>query len=372
MTDTTTETPRNEAGQFASAEPAYGREGLERDAGYVPLPDETKTEAQDDLTVKEAAQRLKELSGPESKIVTHNAGLPANVTMTTEQAGKMLAEAREADAAQADLDDTKAQQKEIDKLRGEKPAEPAPVDSEPDIEKVLANPKVQAAITERVTAAEAQRAQYEAAVADAGKFAAASLFSEIPELVDLPLDQWANAINSMHERDPARARLAYNKLLALGRVEAASHQIKAQKAAREQAEFKAYAARENQRFAELTKGIPAKEMAAIEAHVPKMLAEHGADVAQFLKAVSNQSTFPRATAEALLVKAARYDLMQAQAKNLTRGVPPVPSVQRPGNGAPRGAERGDASLAALNAKFGKSHSLKDAAALLSARRSKGR
>lgn len=370
MNDTTAEAPRNDTGQFESSEPAYGRAGLERAAGYVPL--ETATEeTPDDLTVKEAAEkRLKELSGSESSIVTHTAGLPANVTMSLDQAADALADARGADDAQAEIDGKKAAQKEIDKLRGEKPAAPATsIETEADIEKVLANPKVQAAITERVTAADTQRARYEAAVEDAGKFAAASLFNDIPELADIPLNQWASAINEMHQRDPARARLAYSRLQTLGRVEAANEQIKAQKTARDQNEFKAYAAKENARFAELTRGIPAREMAAIQAHVPKMLAEHGADVRQFLEAVSNQTTFPRASAEALLVKAARYDLLAKAAKAApTRAVPPV---QKPGMAGPRGAERGDASLAALSAKLSKSGSLKDAVALRLAR-SKGR
>src|ERR1700733_1693263 len=114
MTDTTTttEAPRNDAGQFESSEPAYGREGLERAAGLVPL--ETAPEAPEELTKDEAAKRLKELSGPESSIVTHTAGLPPNVTMTLDQAADALADARGADAAQAEIDGTKAEQKAID------------------------------------------------------------------------------------------------------------------------------------------------------------------------------------------------------------------------------------------------------------------
>lgn len=368
MSDTTGEAPRNDSGRFESSEPAYGREGLERAAGYVPM-ETAAEESPDDLTVKEAAERrLKELSGRESSIVTHTAGLPANVTMTLDQAADALGDARGADDAQAEIDGTKAAQKEIDKLRGEKPAAPS-IETEADIEKVLANPKVQAALTERVTAADTQRAHYEAAVADAGKFAAASLFNDLPELADMPPGDWANAINEMHQRDPARARIALSRLQAVARVEAANQQIKAQKTAREQAEFRVYAAKENARFAELTKGIPAKEMAAIQAHVPKMLAEHGADVKQFLEAVSNQTSFPRASAEALLVKAARYDLMRAAAKAVAKHA--VPLVQKPGVAGARGAERTDASLATLNAKLSKSGSLKDAVALRLAR-SKGR
>ena len=370
MTDTTvtTEAPRNDAGQFESTEPAYGREGLERAAGYVPL-ETAPEETPDDLTVKEAAEnRLRELSGSESKIITHTAGLPDNVTMTLDQAADALADARGADDAQAEIDGKKAAQKEVDKLRGEKPAEPK-IETDEDVERVLKSPKVQAAISAKLGEAETQRTHYESAVADAGKFAAASLFGDFPELANIPVQNWVNAIQNMHQREPARAQQAISKLQALARVEAASQQIKAQKTAREQTEFKQYATRENQRFAELTKGIPAKEMAAIEAHVPKRLAKSGANVKQFLDAVSSQTTFPRASAEALLVKAARYDLLMENAK-LPRAVPPVPTVQRPGYSGPR-VNQSDASLASLSAKLSKSGSLKDAVALRLAR-SKGR
>jgi hypothetical protein len=200
--------------------------------------------------------------------------------------------------------------------------------------------------------------------------ALAALFADIPELANLPLTQYQAALTAMSQREPARFRTAMSRLNAVAEVEAASQQLKAKKASRDQAEFKTYAAKEKQRFAELTKDIPAKEMARIEAHVPKILAKHGADVKQFLEAISNQSTFPRATAEALLVKAARYDLLM----ETTRAVParaPVPNVQRPGNGG-RVADRGAADLASLNAKFSKTGNLKDATALLLARRSKGR
>ncbi|MCC8954106.1 hypothetical protein H8B02_11730 [Bradyrhizobium sp. Pear77] len=363
MTDTTELAP-------VTTEPAFGREGLERDAGLVPFKDETKAEPQDDLTKDEAAQRLRELSGPESAIITHTTGLPPNVTLTTDQAAEMLAEARGADRAQAELDDTQAQQAEIDKLRGEKPAEAQQpqIETEIDVDRALASPKVRDAIAERVTAAETQRTQHEAAVAQATNFAVASLFGDFPEFENLPTTEWVNAIQSM---PPGRAHSAISKLQALGRVEAANQQIKAEKTAREQVEFRAYAAKENARFAEMTKGIPAKEMARIEAHIPKMLNASGADVQQFLTAVSNQSTFPRATAEALLVKAARYDLLMETPKPVPAPAP-LPPVQRPGTAAPGGAARGDTNLQALSAKLSRSGSLKDAAALLAAKRSKGR
>jgi hypothetical protein len=379
MTDTTTttEAPRNDAGQFESSEPAYGREGLERAAGYVPMTDENvpvhlRVETPDDLTVKEAAaQRLKELSGSESQIVTHTAGLPANVTMTLDQAADALADARGADKAQAEIDGTKKEQRAIDKLRGEKPAAPAQIETENDVERALANPKIRDAIAERVTAADTQRGNYEASIKEIGKARIAALVGDFPEMANLPLNQWAAAITAMHQREPARAKQVFARLQGLAQVEAAVQHIAQHKTAREQTEFKAYAAKENARFTELTKGISPKEMEAVKAEIPRMLKEYGvSDPHQFLAAIHGQSTFPRASAERIMVDAAKWRMAKRAAMPSPRRT--VPNVTRPGIAGPRGAERSDSGLAALNAKLSKSGSIKDATALLMARRSKGR
>jgi hypothetical protein len=71
-----------------------------------------------------------------------------------------------------------------------------------------------------------------------------------------------------------------------------------------------------------------------------------------------------------MVDAAKYRMMQRAAKAVpARGA--VPTVQKPGYAGPRTNSR-DTGLAALSMKLSKSGSIKDAAALLSARRSKGR
>lgn len=376
MTDTivTTETPRNEAGQFKPAEPAYGREGLERVAGFVPLPDESKAEEPEEFgTAKDAAaERLKQLSGSESAIVTHVTGLPDNVTLTPEQATKELIDSRkEVDAEEQREADKKAAQKEIDELRGEKPADekqPA-TETEDDVERALKSPKIRDAIAARVAEAETQRQHHEEAVAHATNFAIASLFGDVPELAHTPVENWAAEIQNLQQRDPARAQAAFARLQAVGQVAAANEQIKAQKAARDQAEMREYTARERARYVDLIKDIPAAKQSEALEQLPKTLAAYGVDKTQFLNAVGNQTGFPRSVAQALMVKAALYDvIMQAPKAIATRDIPPV---VRPGVAGPRGAERADHSLAALNAKLSKSGSLKDAVALRLAR-SKGK
>lgn len=371
MSDTTitTEAPRNDAGQFASTEPAYGREGLERDAGYMPLPDESKEDAPEELTKDEAAQRLKELSGPESTIVTHTTGLPENVTLTADQAATMLAEARGADAAQAEIDGTKAAQKEIDKLRGDKPAvaNASQADAEIDVDRALASPRIRDAIAERVTAADTQREAYATKVVETGTIAIAALASDFPELANRPLDQWEPVLRQMHAREPARFQQAMGRIQSVAQIQQAHSQITAEKTAREAAEFQTYARTEDARFRELTKGE--RNMPAVEAQIPDTLRSLGVDPAQFLKEGTESKFLRSAAAQAILVKAARYDMiMKAPKATPTRA---VPTVQKPGHSGPR-VNRTDVNLAALSEKLGKTGSLKDAAALLAAHRNKGR
>jgi len=369
MTDTTTEAPRNDAGQFESTEPAYGREGLERAAGYVQMPDDSKEDVPAELTKDEAAQRLKELSGPESAIITHTTGLPENVTLTTDQAAKMLAESRDADAAQAEIDDTKAAQKEIDKLRGEKPeVKRPPVETEIDVDRALAIPRIRDAIAERVTAADTQREAYATRVAETGTIAIAALASDFPELANLPLNQWEFALRQMHAREPARFQQAIGRIQTVAQIQQAHDQITADKTGREAAEFQTYARAEDARFRDLVKGE--RDMPAIEAQIPKTLRSLGVDPAQFLKEGTESKFLRSAAAQAVLVKAARYDMIM-EAPKAVAARSAVPNVQRPGHTGTH-TNRSDVNLAALNTRLSQTGNLKDAAKLLAARRSKGR
>src|SRR5690242_6460619 len=89
-------------GQFTPAEPAFGREGVEREAGYVPFKGETATEGDGELTLDEAAAELAkdhdEAGTAEGNIRTYSPvdDLADNVSLTEAQAAKMLAEQREA------------------------------------------------------------------------------------------------------------------------------------------------------------------------------------------------------------------------------------------------------------------------------------
>jgi hypothetical protein len=361
---------RETSGQFRSSEPAYGQAGLERDAGYKPLKDDRDEIDSDRTSILDASnERSKELQT--RPIEVHESGLEERITLSVAQAAKRVEESRDADAAQAELDGTKAAQKEVDKLRSETPAEvrqPAQVEAEPeDFDIAKAHPKVRDAILAKVTEAETQRQHFETSVKEVGKMRVAALAADFPELVNLPLDKWAGAINAMAQRDLPRAKQIANRLHSLGEVENAMIQIKAQKDSREKAEFTQYSARENQRFKELTKGMTPQQMSAVQAEVPAMMAEYGVtDPRAFLEAIQGQTSFPRASAERIMIDAAKYRLMQRAPKAIAaRG--PLPRVAVPGVAQNRGSSA-SANLASLNAKLSQTGNIKDATALLMAKR----
>jgi hypothetical protein len=375
-TTATAEAPRNDAGQFSPAEPAFGKAGLERAAGYVPMPEESKSDDEPIEGTREgiraASMKLAEVRSL-NNVAVHTMGLKPNTSITVEQGADALQDSRDADSAQAQLDERKALQAEVDKLRGELPqakqatVETKPATDEEEIERALKIPRVKEALDKRVNEVETKRAAYESSLHEVGKARVAALVADFPEIANLPLNQWAAAINAMHAREPARAKQVLARVHALAQVEAADQQMKQQKTAREQASFREYATKENARFAEMTKGVSPREMSAIQAEIPAMLAEHGVtNPRQFLEAIAGQTQFPRASAERIMMDAARYRLMQKTA----RAVPAraaVPPVQRPGI-IPSGRSPGANNLAALNAKLSATGNVKDAAKLLAASR----
>lgn len=378
-------------GQFTSAEPAFGREAEERAAGYVPMPDEIrKREGEAFETPREAADALSRPGQSEITplILTDGEGNPApeNETLTLEQASQLLSDSHRKQGESVHGEAGDAIRAAVDELRGVKPEgeattdEPADADkpadgkkaAEPtkddgelpaDFEKSLP-PKVREAVAAQIAETETARQSAVKAVEIANDFARVSFMENFPEISGLPLEQWEGALAAMAQREPDRFNRAINSLQRVVSLQAEQQQQQAQRAAADRQKFDAYARSENARFETLVKDETPETMRAVEKQVPKLLKAYGADARQFLEAISNQSTFPRAAAERLLVDAAKYHMiMDAKAKAAPASLPPV---QRPGTAAPR-ALSGTATISALEARFAQSGSIKDAAALRSAR-----
>lgn len=381
-------------GQFAPAEPPTGREALERDAGYIPYDDGSK-KAEPEGDVKELAAELtdrrEELSGPESAIKTYSVldDLPENTSFTPEQMGKLLADARSAEAEAAEQAEIERTRKEVDALRGEtpeaeapkpaetaadQPAEPVqPGDIDPEVAKALENPKIKAALDQHISAAESTRQQYVASIEAATQIAQTAFISQFPEFAGIPEDQRGQALATMQQQDPERfARIA-------AAVQSSAQLFEAQKAAHEwqhqqkQAEFQKYAKAEDARFETMIKGETPETMRAVEKEIIAAIGEYGGDAAQFFEQFKSSDFLRNATVQRMMVDAAKYRLLsKAKATVLSRPLPPVsrqasPSVMRPGASQPTPShaarEWADASK-----HFDRNPSVKNAAALIAAAR----
>jgi hypothetical protein len=339
-------------GQFTATEPAFGQEGIEREAGYVPFKEEPDDNAE--LTVKEAAEQYEGSHTAESEIRTYGLDLPDNMTLSVDQAAKIADDVRAADDEQAEHDDIERLRKEVDELRGLKPegeAKDAKADAprdpvndgelEPDLEKALSHPRIREAITAQVAEAETARQTYSKGLDTANEFARASFMQNFPEIMALPLEQWAGALGEMAQREPGRFQGAMGQLQRVVQLQEAQQQERQQQTQREQTEFRAYAQAEDRRFAELTKDIAPKEMSTIEAHIPKMLKDLGVDPGEWLRLGAESKFLRSAAAQKIMVKAAQYDLMKAENARLKaslqdRSIKELPRVQRPGTSRPAG------------------------------------
>lgn len=354
---------RNEAGQFAPApEPAFGIEGVEREAGYVPYKEDAEPEPE--LTVAEAAEELVAQSTPESEIKTYSAidDLPDNVTLTVEQASQMLSDehAKQAEALEnAEADRLRA---EVDELRGVKPeaeakeaatetsAEPVqPGELDPEVEKALTNPKIQAVLSQQVAEVESAREQHMAAVDGAAQIAIASFMERFPEFAHIPQENMGDAIRAMQQQDPARAAqvaATIQRTLGLFDRQRALHQQAEQQ---KQSKFQDYAKVEDARFSELVKSESKDTMDAVPKLIHEALIEYGVDPAEFGR-LGLQSEFLRsAAAQRLLVDAAKYRQITKAAKSVANRER-LPPVLRPGTSSPSGQRVDSERVQALNRK----------------------
>lgn len=374
---------RDAGGQFA--EPAYGLASVEREAGYVPYKEPAAEETEpEELTIAEAAAQLASRT-PESEIRTYGVvdHLPENVSLTVDQAAKLVADKKEAlakDEAESQADRLRA---EVDELRGvkadgekgeardatpEAPAEPAREgELDPEIDKALSNPKIQAAISAHVAEVEAARVQHLAGANAAAAVAQSAFMSQFPEFAHIPAENLGAAIQAMQQQDPARAAQIAATIQKTAHIFEQQRALHEQDARAKQDKFQEYAKSEDAKFSQLVKGETKETMNAIPALIREALEEYGVDPAEFGR-LGLQSEFLRsAAAQRLLVDAAKYrQITKAPKAVATKHVPPV---QRPGVARSPG-DRDMSSIQELSARLDRTGSVKDAMALYTAQKAR--
>jgi hypothetical protein len=366
---------RDEAtGQYTSAEPLYGQAGLEHDAGFEPYKEEEDGNP-DELTIREATAQRIEDSTPESEIRTYTgvSELDDNATLTIEQAAKIAADSREADAAQAEIDETAKLQKEVDELRGAEPAkadkpevEAQPVrdgELDPELEQARNNPKVRDAIQQQIGESEQARQAYLQNLDAATKIAQTSFVSQFPEFQGVPAEQHGAVLAAIQQQSPERFAQIHSAVERTAGLFAQQSAEQQRQAERERSAFQSYASTQDSVFAEMMKSETPAQMRAIEAEIPAMLKSVGVDPLEFLKAGSESRFLRSAAAQALLVKAAKYDLMQKAPKAIPARS--VPQVVRPGISARRAVSD---DVSTFDNRLSATGNIKDATAMLIAKR----
>jgi hypothetical protein len=353
-------------GQFTADEPMLtGVAGIERDSGYIPLPDPSEQAAPDELTVDQAAEMLGLVGTSESEIRSYADGDSYDdpvenpkETVTLERAGKEAEayEARIEEPEQQDRDD--ALRKEIDELRGAKPeAEQAPVEiseSDPKFREAVA---VEAA--NHAKEAEEVKQRYSAAIENADQIASAAFRARFPELAAQPIEQWQNVLSTM---PPARAQEAVGTLQHLMQVKSVLQQQQAQQAETERARFKAAS---DQLEAKI-KDVPRARRAEVESEIIDVLKERNSDLgnaAQFLRGIQGSDVAMELLWELGDVRSQLKALKSAPKAVAKANLPPV---QRPGTTVSRESVA-YANVQMLERRFNQTRSEKDGWALLQAK-----
>lgn len=352
-------------GQFApTSEPIFGKDAVERDAGYVPYKEEGAAQEEGELTVAEAAAELAEEHAPESEIVTYSAldELPDNVTLTIDQAAKMLSDDHAVQEAANEKAEADALRAEVDKLRGVDPetkateakpeaSEVQPVgegELDPEIEKALSNPKVQEALSQQVAEVETARQEHLRAVDGAAHVVVAAFLGKFPEFANVTPENRDAAIRAMQQNDPARAAQVAQEIQNTLHIFDQQRVLHQQESQARQNRFQEYARAEDAKFNALTTSESKETMAAIPKLIHEALIEYGVDPAEFGR-LGLQSEFLRsAAAQRLLVDAAKYrQITKASKAQSTKILPPV---VRPGSSASH--ERGiSGEIATLERQF---------------------
>jgi hypothetical protein len=331
--------------------------------------------------------------------------MPSNEVVSAEQAAFDLAKVREQDAVAAKVAEETELQKVIDQLRAgdqqpQQPvAEPQQQQAQPEVpqpqaataddevQRALSSPKVLAAIEAHVgqyqQAAQQAQQQYENAVLENTKMALAGLVSNFQELAGVPADGLATAIQMIHRTSPERGKAISSYLQNVSSLlQNGAQVVERQRQAQEQqtqARVQQYATQMQERFNSAARDSDAsfeeyrKAQGISDAQLKEIRAEALAGLResmtedQIAAAWNTDWTLRSFPAQRMLMESALYRLGK---RGLAQKVAPrpVPPIQHPGGGRAEFADARDYSTRDLSNKLSHSGSIKDAAALLNARR----
>lgn len=356
MSDTRDET----TGQFTSAEPLVGERAAEATAGYIPAVEAPTEKGADDP--RDLSEKIAEARGhdpeatPEPVLgLTDPDDTGPKQAITQEQLVESLAEKRvEHEAAVqrrgneeiaeyannlraylhgADLEGQAAP--ETPPLPAETPQAEAIEGLHPDVAKALQHPQVREAIEAELNEAGRQREAFTNSLQAGQQMLQATVSALAPQLDGMPVEQWPQAIQMLHQVDPVRANLVADTLTKWGAIQQAQQQMQQQQAHVAHQQFETNVKAEDARLTEMFDGNKAIADEANDATI-SYLAEHGIPRQQMAQVFKSNPVLTTAEARRTIWEAAKY--REIQKAKVVAAAKPAPSVQRPGI-APSAGER---------------------------------
>lgn len=342
-----------------NAGPVFGKQAVEIERGYVPL---SVLERKDDeppvLTLDDASADLAEIRPADdvkerSATGANDEPLPANVSLTVDDAFRTLANDHQRETLMAQLREIRGTQEAVDEIRGEdaenvqEPAatkaegeEPAKKDEpaelpttpdgvDPEIAKALENPKVREYL-ERHEAQYSQATEVLASGAEqAAQVAAASLMLAVPALQGMQsMAELPYRLAAMPPEEAERAKALLRNVDTLVGIHSQVQQRNEQaRNERELQEWNKWAPEQDKAFVDAV-GLSPQEISAYGEKLILMAEEYGVDRATLSNLYNSSPILRAAPFQRMMLDAVRYRDAKAKASQPARK--PVPPVHRPG------------------------------------------
>lgn len=396
-----------DTGQFTpSTDGLFGRDHELVQAGYKPMPDPEREEEATFDTAREAADALNvPAEEPAEPIIYYDkqTGEPTdpNEAITVEQAARDLTAYHDAKADDWSKSISADFAAEVDKMRAdalkqnpklaehygieppaaevaktdveqvnkqniaEVAAEPANDGLDPELSRALKHPQVRQAIEEQLGEAHKAREAYSSGLETTRVHTLATLAEVVPHLAGLSPQQFEQGLAVLAEVDPPRFQTAMNILGRAHTIAQAQQQDQQRQAYAAQQRFQEYGKAEDARFRAMVDSTPAKMQETVT-EMAAYASELGIERDQLVHLFQTEPIMRHAAFQKMMYDATQFRLHQKAAIQARKAVPKdLPPVQRPGTSRPSSTQSDKTQ--ALEARFNRSGSVKDAAELYALR-----
>ena len=399
-------------------EQLYGKEGIEHDAGYTPIPEPSPAKSEE-IEATEALQKWSDNREQEAKPIIDRSYIrtdgddigkpyPEAGTVSAERAAQDLADIRAAEKALTESVESELLGNDIDIARrhGEgqsvraqadaQPAEQQPQQTEqtqhsdgldgvdPEVAAAFRNPKILNVLSQHYSAAEAKvaaaqtqaEAQTSAAIQQAAQWAqtnaelAAAAILVRPELQGVHPSQIPGALQALATANPQAAAQIQQQLNHAQALVQQTNQAKQVQQQRQSQQFQQAALQHDAEFDRLSaaSGETPEQRDAVARYAHKMLKDSGL-TDEFISHHWNNNPLMRSVqGQQILHDAAAFRMLRAGIPNKIAPTP-VPRVNRPGSSMDRPAAA-DRDSFALEQRFQGPLSAKEAAQLVIGRRAR--